>query len=147
MRISIIYSIALFGVIVGSYGWLQPGTSLCFINGRDVVSQIQFSPRYWHRNQIQHAGVSSVDLVPNPSRPGEQTLRISGGRMELIYGFVNSSWVNDIEKFQQEVAAVVEGQRRFACRLRHSLWMLAVGILIVLGAAGVLIVRQLQLIK
>lgn len=128
--------IALSALALVTVGWFQPGTSLCFIGQRDVVSQIQFSPRYWHRNDMSYAGIETVDMVAHPLRPGEQTVRIRGGHMELVYGFIDQSWVNDVARFQQQIADVTQQKRRFTCRFRDSVWLITAGLLLLLTALG-----------
>jgi hypothetical protein len=139
MRFSGYYIIAFFGLMIGSYGWLQPGTSLCFVGTQQAMSQIQFSHRYWHRNQLLYAGIESVDVVPHPTRPGEQTLRIRGQSMELVYGFVDRSWVDDIDQFKQQVEEVVQQKRRLTCRFRNSVWLITTGLVLLLTALGMFI--------
>jgi len=139
MKLPVYYIIAFFGLMVGSFGWLQPGTSLCFIGTQQAMSQIQFSHRYWHRNQMLYAGIESVDVVPHPTRPGEQTLRIRGQNMALVYGFVDQSWVDDIARFQLQVEEVAQQQRRLTCRFRDSVWLITTGLVLLLTALGMFI--------
>jgi len=136
MRIPAYYILTFLGLVIAGYGWLQPGTSLCFVGAQQAMWQIQFSHRYWHRNEMPYAGIASVDVVPHPSRPGEQTLRIRGGRMELIYGFLDQSWIDDIDGFQQQVAEVTQRERRLACRFRDSIWMFTTGLVLLLAGLG-----------
>lgn len=112
---------SLLCLLLTLYFGTRQASSLCFIAEQEAALQVQFSPYYFHQNRLPYADVTSIVQIQHPNRPELSTLKLSTPRMNLIYGFVDSSWA-DISAFESNINEVFNQQRSFSCRLHPTFW-------------------------
>lgn len=126
--------VLIAALIVAAYCWTRPGTSLCWIAEAKTIQQIQFSPYYWHYNRILYSEKEALNIIPSPDNPEQSTLELVTPRMNLIYAFADSSWIDDLDAFHMEINAVFQQQRRYSCRIRAATgWFMVASLVIVSG--------------
>ncbi len=140
----IVILVFITGLMVAAYCWTRPGTSLCWIAEEKTVRQIQFSPYYWHSNRFLYSEYEALNIIELPDNPEHSTLELITPRMNLIYAFADSSWIDDLDNFQTEINAVFQQQRRFSCRIRAATgWFMAAS-LIMIGSLVLLLIAAFR---
>lgn len=130
--------------MVTAYCWTRPGTSLCWIAEEKTVQQIQFSPYYWHSNRFLYSDNKALNIIALPDNAEYSTLELVTPRMNLIYAFADSSWIDDLNSFQAEINAVFEQQRRFSCRIRSATGWFITASLIMIGSLVLLLIAAFR---
>ncbi len=134
--LSITLSMAL---ILAAYSWSRPGNSLCWIAETDTLKQVQFSPYYWHINRLLYSEIEALNVVESPNQPGQRVLEVVTPRLRLVYGFADSSWIDDLDTFQAEITGLIERRDGYSCRITTATALFA-------AACGIFIISLLLLL-